>query len=174
MWISDAPLLSQPLMLKITGLKAATLQTWVNRGHIKLPTKNPGRGKSRLYSKSNCVVASILRRTDDLGLPLALGLDLANSVIADYAKKNIPSDLCIYLDAQTMWVALASGISSPRLYRYRWTKEPSDATTIAQALSKAGGEPVIVFPIGKIVEKTQQLLMDEAISSLSELTKSRK
>lgn len=65
-----------PDVLKITGLKAETLQTWMNRRVIKLATQNPGRGKPRLYSSIDVMKLAILRRTDDLDIALTVALEV--------------------------------------------------------------------------------------------------
>jgi hypothetical protein len=161
--LDNRPLLTLPQVLLITDLTAPTLQTWVQRGQIKPPQQSPGRGKSRLYSKANCIVGAILRRTMGLNLPISLGVDLSSSVIEDYSDRAIPSDLVVFLDEQNIWLSNAAS-SSPRLYRFRWTYESESKTTVRAALKASNGDPVVIFPLGKIIERTGLQIADEIFS----------
>jgi len=69
---------TQADVLGVTKLRKELLQTWVNRGVVKLGEQNPGTGKRRLYSALDIVKLGLMRRVADLGLELDIGRDLAS------------------------------------------------------------------------------------------------
>lgn len=77
---------TQPDVLAITQLRKELLQTWINRGVVKLAEQNPGSGRRRLYSAIDIVKLGLMRRIADLGLDLNIGRDLA-----DEAERNLLS-----------------------------------------------------------------------------------
>lgn len=78
------PFLTQPELISITRARADQLQTWVNRGHLKIAQPNPGRGKSRLYSIGDAVKAAIMARLSFFGVPA----DKA-ARMAEYAERRL-------------------------------------------------------------------------------------
>ncbi|HOI95025.1 MAG TPA: hypothetical protein PK250_10000 [Syntrophobacter fumaroxidans] len=44
------PTFTQDDILGISGIPAGRVQNWLNRGHIKIAQKSPGKGKHRLYT----------------------------------------------------------------------------------------------------------------------------
>jgi DNA-binding transcriptional MerR regulator len=81
MLMEQADLLDQRFtqadVLAVTKLRPELLQTWVNRGVLKLGEQNPGSGRRRLYSALDIVKLALMRRIADLGLELDIGRDLA-------------------------------------------------------------------------------------------------
>lgn len=166
----DGLTFEQTDVLELTGLDRDTLQTWVNRGHAPLFRRHPGRGRPRSYSTSDVVRLAIMWRANDLGLPLFVAKDIAESVTTDYASSDsVPRDLCLYLDWDSIDLAMAT-VSALRLYRYRWSSEPFDQIPLSKVLGGfTNGErarreaqllsvPVLVFPVGRIVQKTMQAI----------------
>lgn len=186
--------------LSVTGLKPETLQTWVNRGNIKLGDQHPGRGKRRLYSAIDVVKLAIMRRTDQLGIALAIGIDIAEGAEERLRRDGLFEwDLSISFrspDDQSVAVIASGG----RLAKYGpivgddWHGRVSDFTYPLETefprrvraalgdpdytsdrpidpekrerLARQGihAEPVIIFPLGEIVNGAllQLATIDEA------------
>lgn len=71
------PRYSQPEVLRVTRLKPAVLQTWMNRQVIELTEQNPGYGKRRLYSALDVVKLAVMRRIADLRIDLSIAKEIA-------------------------------------------------------------------------------------------------
>lgn len=74
----QTPQFTQPEVLKVTRLKPAVLQTWVNRNAIELAEQNPGTGRRRLYSALDVVKLALMRRVADLQMDLSVAREIAN------------------------------------------------------------------------------------------------
>ena len=105
--------------IAVTGLKPETLQTWTNRGVIKLAEQNPGRGRRRLWSAS--VIAAKLapmRRLDELKIALSVSTEIVEEA-ARILEQNgaIDWDLYIFLRAPSSSHPMEI-VSSPVLAKY--------------------------------------------------------
>lgn len=80
------PRFAQPDVLKVTRLKSAVLQTWVNRNAIELSEQNPGSGRRRLYSALDIVKLAIMRRMADLRVELAVAKEIAEAAADELAR----------------------------------------------------------------------------------------
>jgi len=95
---------TQADVLSVTKLRKELLQTWVNRGVVKLGEQNPGTGKRRLYSALDIVKLGLMRRVADLGLELDIGRDLASEaerMLLNGRKVEWEYYLSIRVDAAT-------------------------------------------------------------------------
>jgi len=94
---------TQPEVLKVTGIKPAVLQTWINRGAIDLAEQNPGSGRRRLYSELDVVKLAIMRRLADLRVDLKVGKEIAEETAALLTKDGeVPWGLCLFIQADEM------------------------------------------------------------------------
>ena len=82
------PRFAQPEVLRVSGLSAATLQTWVNRGHVQLSEQNPGSGRRRLYSPLDVVNLAIMGRLYGFGINITHSQDLAEDVARQLVQKG--------------------------------------------------------------------------------------
>ena len=208
------PLYAQPEVLRVTRLKPAVLQTWVNRGTPKLTEQNPGRGRTRLYSRLDTVKLAIMRRLSDLRVDLAVAREIAEEASAELERRR-QTDWNEYLfirpDEATEKPVLAiiaaspmsklavkygSTIGDPALMRvsdrvepnrfmFQRRSKPKDIDpdnwvsddprehpvneTLRDAWARMGvhAEPVIIFPLGEIVNGTLAQLdaLDESRAS---------
>lgn len=111
------PAYSQPVTLKVTGLSAATLQTWVNRRAIVLSEQNPGTGRRRLYSKLDVVKLAVMRRLHDLRLDLSVSKRVAEEAVIDLPKAGeIEWHLHLIMQPRTGKPAGVSIVGSSRSY----------------------------------------------------------
>lgn len=93
---------TQPEVLKVTRLKPAVLQTWINRTAIRLSDQNPGIGRRRLYSALDVVKLAVMRRMADLSIDLSLSKTIAETAAAELDRDGrIEWDLYIFLRPKT-------------------------------------------------------------------------
>lgn len=62
--------ITQPQALEITTARADELQNWINRGHIVIEVPNPGRGKSRRYTATDCALIAVAVRLVRFGVSI--------------------------------------------------------------------------------------------------------
>jgi DNA-binding transcriptional MerR regulator len=189
------PLYTQPVVLAVTGLKPAQLQTWVNREVVLLCEQNPGYGRRRLYSALDIIKFAIMRRLAGLQIDLSV----SRTIIEDTERTidqcgKVDWDLYLTLrlrdpeasvqivgSSNMRFLGFAPMIGDPRNVRLSTLTEPFEDTgiwsrrrkpTMEQTLSgdderpidpqrrevlAAKGmhaEPVIIFPLGEIVNGT--------------------
>lgn len=193
----NVPRYTTPEVLLVTNLRPEVLQTWINRNVISLNLQNPGRGKRRLYSALDVVKLAIMRRTADLELALATGVEIAEDA-AERLEKQGSFDWNYYLSFHPRNASAGDGINitnseaemaklrsitgdpdnmrvshfvetfestfsrrdKPSLAKLREAKAKSGERPInpdkRYALARMGfhAEPVIIFPLGEIVNGT--------------------
>lgn len=186
----STPRYTQAEVLAVTGLRAATLQTWLNRGVIEVEAPLPGSGRRRLMSSIDIVKLAVLYRTDALKIDLSVAREIIRDVDAGLREGRV-MDWNFYLfvrpkeqDQATIIVASSNmryvGFNptegDPRDMRVsdyvEWfesvlprrtrpslaemmegkTERPIDPER-REALARRGihAEPVIIFPLGEIV-----------------------
>lgn len=59
---------TQPKAISITDARAEELQMWLRRGHLTIEEPNPGRGKSRSYTSTDCVKIALMVRLFRFGV----------------------------------------------------------------------------------------------------------
>jgi DNA-binding transcriptional MerR regulator len=194
------PRYTQPEVLQVTGLKAPVLQTWVNRGAIRLSEQNPGIGRRRLYSALDVVKLAIMRRMADLSIDLSVSKEIAEAAVKKLST-NGEMDWNLYISlrpgARDSLILSAGGplsLFSPRVgdtihMRVSEFVEPFEGTGLLdrrecedrfserrpinperrETLARAGvhAEPVIIFPLGEVVNGAiaQLRAIDEEASS---------
>lgn len=77
----------QQTVLAVTGMSAATLQNWVNRGIIKLAAQNPGRHARRLYSQLDMMRLMTLFELTRVGISVARAAEFAEEVVVKHAYR---------------------------------------------------------------------------------------
>lgn len=191
--VDPSPRYTQPEVLKITGLAPAVLQTWINRGAIQLAEQNPGYGRRRLYGPLDVVKLAIMRRMADLNIALSVSREIAEAAVAELAEKNkIDWNLYISLrpgegintiasaplmkygptvgDPRNMLVSeFVAPFESGGIFSRR-DRQPSGERPInpqhRELLARSGihAEPVIIFPLGEVVNGAlaQMRALDEA------------
>jgi hypothetical protein len=80
------PRYSQPDVLRVTRLKAAVLQTWVNRSAIELAEQNPGYGRRRSYSALDVVRLAVMRRMADMRVDLSVAKEIAEAAAENLTR----------------------------------------------------------------------------------------
>ncbi|MBR0752923.1 hypothetical protein JQ604_12075 [Bradyrhizobium jicamae] len=174
------PKFSQAQVLKIVpGLKAKALQNWNDRKLLSVVDPNPGRQGKRLYSAVGVVELAIMSRMADLGIPLNISRSIAESVAKVLAGgRNVDWDMHIFLrlsvmnellDAVEAGKEVPIGLLGPRtrpatqisIDKLTEINIPSDRRGPRhsidegrrETLARKGihAEPVIVFPMGEIV-----------------------
>lgn len=196
------PRYTPPEALTVTGLDNMLMQAWLKRGVVISRDPNPGRGKRRLYAPIDIVKLAILRRTDDLGIALSTGREIAEGASEVLLRDGgMDWNLHIFLrprkdetltimtsgdglakfepsigDARKMPVSHftesfeGTGIFNRRKksritdpdYSNERPIDPERRETLARQGIHA--EPVVVFPLGEIVNGTlaQLRAIDEA------------
>ncbi len=114
----QSPRFAQPDVLRVTGLRAPVLQTWVNRGHIRLSEQNPGTGRRRLYSPIDVVKLAIMRRLYDFGIDITYSQELAEDVARKLQEKGE-----IEWNLYSQWIPPIPGvtiITAPRSMKFNY------------------------------------------------------
>ncbi|MCB1833845.1 MAG: MerR family transcriptional regulator [Geminicoccaceae bacterium] len=75
------PEFDQKQVLEWTGLNAATLQNWANRGIIQLKPSRPGKRQRRLYSAMDVIKLLCIFELSRLGVMPAFASDFADKAI---------------------------------------------------------------------------------------------
>src|SRR5579871_6542260 len=99
----DTPRFNNSELMWVTGLSLATVQTWVNRGLIRIQEQNPGHGRRRLYSARNLFSLAIAARLAESKLPISDAFSLGKHVDLDSFFGDLQNP-----DGLT-WIMLAIG-----------------------------------------------------------------
>jgi len=200
------PRYTQPVVLAVTGLKPAQLQTWVNREVVQLFEQNPGSGRRRLYSALDIIKLAIMRRLANLQIDLSVSrtiIEDTEKIIGQHGEvewnlylvmplRDPEAPIQIVGSSNMRFLGFGPMIGDPWNIRLSTLTEPFEDTGIASRRRKptveqmlsgdderpidpqrrevlaANGihaEPVIVFPLGEIVNGTLAQLRARGIAA---------
>ena len=87
-----APRFTQPEVLRAAELKAATLQTWANRGLVQPANPSPGTGQRRRYSAVQVFKLRLMQTLATFGVSVARAAGIADEVSGKCGAGPIPFD----------------------------------------------------------------------------------
>lgn len=111
------PRYTQREALDVAEIKAPTLQTWVNRGHIVLTEQNPGMGKRRRYSATDIAKLAIMGKFDTLSIPVTVSKLFAEDAVEMLNRQGVSWTFAVSLTPTQMNFALST-ISAPPLMKW--------------------------------------------------------
>jgi DNA-binding transcriptional MerR regulator len=136
-------------LIAATGMSAATLQTWANRGILPLPEnrRNPGAGKKRLYSGLDVARVAAMQALTRLGVSASAAAKIIGRMESGQMADAWMQALT--LASTHVYVFIADGGAIPAIYA------GDDETAVAHIPRRLHAEPgggaeksVAVFDVG--------------------------
>jgi DNA-binding transcriptional MerR regulator len=146
-------------LIAATGVSAAILQTWANRGILPLPEnrRNPGTGKKRLYSGLDIFRVAAIQALTRLGVSASVAATITGRIESGQTADAWMQALA--LASPHVYVFIADGGAVPAIYA------GDDETAVAHILRRLHAEPgggaekrMAVFDVGPDVCRALQRL----------------
>jgi len=146
-------------LIAATGVSAAKLQTWANRGVLPIPEncRNPGAGKKRLYSGLDIARIAAMQALTRLGVSASAAAKVIGRIESGQTADAWMQALA--LTSPHVYVFIADGGAIPAIYA------GDDETAVAHILRRLHAEPgggaekrMAVFDVGPDVCRALQRL----------------
>ena len=93
----NQPRFTQPEVLRATGLKPATLQTWANRGLVQPANPAPGTGQRRMYSALQVFEIAVMAKLVTFGVAASRAATMAEDMADGCNREPIEIDLFTFV-----------------------------------------------------------------------------